>query len=80
MCKKDYSWNRSACICENSRYLKSITDTSVTKCDKIITAMSNVSTKKTTATNVTSITLINCHSIKIKDCYILHTVLQSYYY
>ena len=26
-CKKNYSWNPSTCICENSRYLKSITDT-----------------------------------------------------
>ena len=38
-CKKDYSWNPSTCICENSKYLKSIADTSVTKCDKIIIAM-----------------------------------------
>ena len=26
-CKKNYSWNPSTCICENSRYLKSIADT-----------------------------------------------------
>ena len=29
--KKDYSWNSSACICENSKYLKSIANTSVTE-------------------------------------------------
>ena len=23
-CKKDYSWNPSTCICDNSKYLKSI--------------------------------------------------------
>ena len=28
-CKKDYNWNPSTCICENSKYLKSITDDSV---------------------------------------------------
>ena len=28
-CKKDYSCNLSPCICENSKYLKIITDTSV---------------------------------------------------
>ena len=28
-CKKEYSWNPSTCICENSKYLKSIDDTSV---------------------------------------------------
>ena len=31
--KRNYSSNPSTCICENSKYLKSITDTSVTKCD-----------------------------------------------
>ena len=29
--KKDYSWNPSTCICENSKYLKSNADTSVIK-------------------------------------------------
>ena len=28
-CRKDYSWNPSTCICENSKYLKSIAGTSV---------------------------------------------------
>ena len=27
--KKYYSWNYSTCICENSKYLKNIADTSV---------------------------------------------------
>ena len=30
--KIDYSWNPSTCICKNSKYLKSIADTSVTEC------------------------------------------------
>ena len=29
----------------------------------------------TIAANVTSTALINCHSKKVRDCYILHTVL-----
>ena len=29
-CKKDFSWNPSTCICDNSKYLKSIADSSVT--------------------------------------------------
>ena len=62
----------STCICENRKYLKIIIDTSVTECDEIITVMDTVSTKKT---NVTSTVSINCHSVKVKDCYILHTVL-----
>ena len=47
--KKDYSWNHSPCICENSKYSKSITYTTVITCDEII-----VSTKmtNTTAMNV----------------------------
>ena len=58
----------------NSKYLKS---TSKTECDKIITVMDIASTKKTIATNVTSTASINCHSIKVRDCYILHTVLLA---
>ena len=55
-CKKDYCWNPSTCICENSKCLKSIADTSVIECDEIITVMGIVSTKMTNniATNVTS--------------------------
>ena len=36
----------ATCICENSKYLKSIADTSVTQCDKIVIVMDIVSTKK----------------------------------
>ena len=76
-CKKDYSWNPSTHICENSKYLKNIADISVTECDKIIIAMDIVSTKKATtiATNVTSTASINYHDKKVRDFYILHTVL-----
>ena len=45
--KKDYSWNPSIRICQNSKYLKSLTDTSVTKCDETVIVMNNLSTKKT---------------------------------
>ena len=39
--------------------------------------MDNLSTKKTNtiATNATSTASINWHSKKVRDCYILHTVL-----
>ena len=78
-------WNPSTCICENSMYLKSIADTSVTEFDEFIIFMDNVSIKKTNtiatkttntlATNVASTASINCHSKKVRDCYILRTVL-----
>ena len=47
------------------------------ECAEIITAMDIVSTKKTNAIarNVTSTASINCHSKKVRDCYILHTAL-----
>ena len=47
------------------------------ECDEIITNMDIVPTKKTNTieTNVTSTASINCHSKKVRDCYILHTVL-----
>ena len=70
-CKKDYSWNLSTCISENSKYLNS---TSVTECDEIISVMDIVSTKNT---NVTSNVSINCHRIKVRDCYNLQTVLLA---
>ena len=34
--KKDYGWNLTTCISENSRYLKSIADESVIVCGKIV--------------------------------------------
>ena len=49
----------------------------MTECNEIIIPMDNVSTKKTNtiATNSTSTASINFHSKKVRDCYILHTVL-----
>ena len=75
-CKKDYTLNSSTCISKNSKYLKSIADTLVIECDEIITIMDIVSTKITNiiATNATSTASINCHSKKLRDSYILHTV------
>ena len=42
-CKKYNSWDPSTCICDNSKYLKSIADTSVIECDEIITVLDIVS-------------------------------------
>ena len=36
VCKKDYVWNPSKCICENGEYLASIMDDSMILCDEII--------------------------------------------
>ena len=73
-------WNPSTSICENSNYLKSIADTSVTECDEIIIFIDIVSTKKgkynsNKKINVTSTALINFQCRKVRDCYILHAVL-----
>ena len=68
-CKKDYSWNPSTFICEKSKYLKRIADTSVIECDEIIFVMDIVSTKRTNtmATNVTGTASLSCHSKKVRD-------------
>ena len=90
-CKKDYSWNPSPCICENSKYLISIADTSEIVFYEIISAMDVASTKKTStiATNITSTGSINRHSKKVRyktDCCILHSfisdhiTIDNYYY
>ena len=73
--EKNNSWNPSTFTCGNSKYLKSIADTSVTMCDEIISVMNIVSTKMTTlATNIS----INFHTEKVKckiDCYLSNSVL-----
>ena len=45
--------------------------------DEIITTMDSTSTKitNTIATNVSSATSINCHSKKVRDCYIVLIVV-----
>ena len=72
-CKKDFSQNPSRCICENSKYLKSIAATSVTDCDEIVIFMDIKSIKKTNTIatkkrNNTSTTSINCQTKRVRDC------------
>ena len=45
-CEKVYIWSSSTCTCVNSKYLKRVTDTSVSECDEIVIVMNNFSTKK----------------------------------
>ena len=87
--EKDYSWNPSTCICENSKYSKSVADTSVTRGDEILIVVDNLSRKKknTIATNVTSTALINCHSKRSKRLLYFtysfisdHINIDNYYY
>ena len=40
----------STCICENSKYLKSVADTSVTKCDEIVIVMMDIVLTEKTST------------------------------
>ena len=50
----------------------------MTKCDEIVIVVDIVSTKKTNTIKTkktNTIAIIICHSKKVKDCYILHTVL-----
>ena len=65
------------CICENIKYLKYISDPLVNECDEFIIVIDILSSKKanTIATNVTGTASIICHSKKVRDCYILDTVL-----
>ena len=56
------------------QYVESVANSSVTECDEIGIVIDNLSTKKTNTikTNVTDTALINCHSKKVRDSYILH--------
>ena len=56
--------------------------TLVTDCDENISVMDILSAKKT---NITSTTSINCHSIKVRDCYfyfilLVITIIICYHY
>ena len=64
---------------KNSKYLKSVVDTSVTECDEIVIGIDNLSTKRTNAvaTNLTCTVSVSYYSKKARDCYILHTVLLA---
>ena len=77
-CKKDYCWNPSTFVFDNSKYLKSIADTLVIlACDEVIDVMDIVSTKMAN-TIATSTVSINSHGKKLRrktDCYNLNTVL-----
>ena len=64
------------CICKNSKYLKSIASDSVIACDEIISVMDIVSTKMTNTIATTNVTR-NCHSKKVRHCYIFYTVLVA---
>ena len=88
-CKKDHCWHPSTSICENSKYLKSVADTSVTECDEIIIVIDNGSTKETNtiATKKTNIASINCHGKKSKRFLYFacsfssdHITIDNYYY
>ena len=78
-CKDNYCWSPVTCVCENSKDLKSVTDTIVTKCDEIIIFTDNLSTKKTNTvtTNVRSTVLTNCQSRKVRNCCIFYTLLLA---
>ena len=54
-----------------------IANMTMLECDEMITVMDIVATKitNTIATNVTSNASINFHGKKVRDCYILHTLL-----
>ena len=45
-CEKDYSRNPGTRISENSKYLKSVADISLTTCDEIAIVMDSITTKK----------------------------------
>ena len=76
MQNKDYSWNPSTCICENSTYLESTADTSAIKCDEFIFVMDIVLTKMTNtkATNVSK----KCQSKKVRVLYFAYSFISDH--
>ena len=79
MCKKYCTCKNyySTCICENSRYLKSIDDDSVIVCDEVINVRDNASTNETNAipTNVKRFFSINSDDKKVTyEQSLIHTI------
>ena len=73
---KDYVWNRSTCICGNSKYLKYISDNLWNVCDEIVYVMHIVSTIMTKTTSTNASTNSDDKNVRYKrNCYIFHTVL-----
>ena len=71
-CNKDYSWNPSTYICENSRDSKSIAHDPVIACDEIICVIESVSSN---VTNIISINYDDKIVVYRMDCNILCTFL-----
>ena len=60
MCKIDYRWNPSICICESSKYFKVIVDDSVIVGNKKISVTNSVLNNKT---NIISTNVTGTHSV-----------------
>ena len=88
MCVQKYSWNPSTCICEYSKYLKSIVNKSVIMYDKIINLADSVSTsmRNTMPTNVTNTTSTNAvstvsiNSVNKKVRYKMDSYISTLFY
>ena len=74
---------------KNSKYLKSVVDTSVTECDEIVIGIDNLSTKRTNAvaTNLTCTVSVSYYSKKSKRLLYFtysfisnHITSDNYYY
>ena len=42
--QKNYIWNTATCNCENSKYVGSVTDNSIIRCDEIIEEIKTIQT------------------------------------
>ena len=73
MCKKDYSWNPSTCICENIMYLKGVAD------DSVIVSTNVTSTIPTNAASTIS---LNSNDKKVtheRNNFLIHTISITNY-
>ena len=78
--KENYSLNPSTCIYENSKYLESVADTSVTECDEIVTVMNNLSTKETNTTFTSTVFYYILHTFLLAIISLLIITIIFYHY
>ena len=71
MCRYSYIWNPTTCSCEDVRYEKSVTDSSVITCDEIVKLTKSIMTKTISAKSFPMNLNRKKVTCKINNAYIL---------
>ena len=79
VCKRDYIWNPSTCICDNGKYLNCIVGDSVNTCDEFLEETKTVPTKTLATKPVLTNFNKNKVTCEIEAFSILRTIFNNYH-